>query len=254
MIAPFTSNNSSTGRAHGFTLVELAVVMIIVGLMLSSLLIPLSVQIDQKRYSETKDMLGVGIEALYGYAMSHTATDGKPYLPCPDTNNDGVEENRTAGACPSQEGRFPWSTLGLSRDDGWGNLVRYRVHPSFSNSSTGFTFTSTGTLRICKDSACATVISSGIPAVLVSHGKNGYGTYNAETNTVIQVPATLSANELENMDGRDNPRPGNNSADASDTTDVDFVSTTPSDSYDDVVVWMSPNVLFSRMLAAGKLP
>ncbi|MGB2832758.1 MAG: prepilin-type N-terminal cleavage/methylation domain-containing protein [Methylotenera sp.] len=239
---------------EGFSLVEMAVVLVILGLLLGGLLMPLTAQLDLKNYSETKRLLEDAKEALYGYAMSHAAIDGRPYLPCPDVNNDGLEEARVVNVCPSQEGRLPWNTLGLTRSDSWGNLLRYRVRPNFSNSANGFTLNSPATMRICQDNACATIISSNIPAVLVSHGKNGYGTYNAESGTVIQVPAGLSANELENMDGRDNPRAGNNIADTVDTGDVDFVSTFTSAGYDDVVVWISPNVLFNRMVNAGRLP
>jgi len=241
--------------AHrGFTLVEIAVVVVIVGLMLGGLLIPLSVQMDQKNYNETRRLMDEGKEALYGYAMSHSASDGKPYLPCPDTDNDGSEETRTAGACPSQEGRLPWATLGLQRADNWGNLLRYRVHPTFSDSTTGFTLGSTADFRICEDDACASVISTGIPAVIVSHGKNGYGAYNAAGGTIIAVPAGVSDNEIQNINGRNNPSAGNNTADTADTTDVDFVSTFVSDTYDDAVTWVSPNLLFNRMVSAGRLP
>lgn len=246
--------SNSSALTRGFTLVELAVVLVIVGIMLGGLLIPLTAQMDQKNYGETKKLLDDAKEALYGYAMSHSATDGKPYLPCPDINNDGAEEARTAGACPYQEGRLPWATLGLSRADSWGNLFRYRVHPTFSNSTTGFTLSSTANFQICESSACTSIISTGVPAVIISHGKNGNGAYNAETNTLITVSASASANELDNIDGRNNPTAGNNNADTADTADVNFVSTFVNDTFDDVVTWISPNVLFNRMVAAGKLP
>lgn len=247
-----TVNNKN--NLYGFTLVEMAVVLIILAILLGGLLIPLTAQMDQKNYGETKKLLEDAKEALYGYAMYHAATDGKPYLPCPDTNNDGIEQARVAGACPSQEGRLPWVTLGLSRSDSWGSLLRYRVDPNYSNSVSGFILGAPANLRICQDSGCATIISDGIPAILVSHGKNGYGAYQAESGAVIQVPAGVSADELANMDGRDNPRAGNNTADTVDTGNVDFVSTFVSDTYDDMVVWISPNVLFNRMVTAGRLP
>ena len=243
-----------TSRNKGFTLVEIAIVLVVVGLLIAAFLIPLSSQIDQRNYGETKKQLEEAKESLYGYAMSHTATDSRPYLPCPDSNNDGLEQPRVAGVCPFQEGRLPWSTLGISRGDSWGNLIRYRVHPSFSNSVSGFTLSSAANFRICQDSACATLISTGIPVVLVSHGKNGYGTYSAESGAIILVPPSLSANELANMDGRDNPRAGNNSADTADTADVDFVSTFPSSTFDDLVIWISANTIFNRMVSAEKLP
>ena len=254
MTSFFRKNQSLSG----FTLVEMAIVLVIIGLLVAAFLTPLSAQIDQRNYGETRKQLEDAKEALYGYAMSRSAVDNKPYLPCPDTNNDGLEQPRGAGVCPFQEGRLPWVTLGLTRSDSWGNLIRYRVHPSFSNSSVGFTLNSltappTPLFRICQDSACAVVISTGIPVVLISHGKNGFGTYNAESGTMAQVPAGIP-NEIANMDGRDNPRSGNNTADTVDTADVDFVSTFPSNTFDDVVTWVSPNILFNRMVNAGKLP
>ncbi len=240
-------------RSQGFTLIEMAVVLVIIGLVLGGLIVPIAVQMDQRRYSETNSRLENARNALLGYAMSHTAANGKPYLPCPDTDGDGLEENRVAGVCPSQEGRLPWTTLGIEKGDSWNNLIRYRVHPTFSNNTTGFSLSSSANFRICQDAACATIISTSIPVVLVSHGKNGYGARTSQGATLF-VPATISADELENIDGRNNPSAGNNTADTADTADVDFVSTTISNTFDDVVVWISPNVLFNAMVSAGKLP
>jgi hypothetical protein len=212
-------------------------------------------QMDQQRYSETEKTLQEAKEALMGYAMGHTAVDNRPFLPCPDTDNDGVEQARVAGACPFFEGRLPWATLGLNRTDAWGNLIRYRVDANFSNSNNGFTFTTAAAnnIRVCRDNACVAVTVNRLPAVLVSHGKNGFGAWTGQL-TVNTVPATISNNELENIDGRDNPRAGNNTADIADTADADFVQSFPSDTFDDVVAWISPNILFNRMVAAGRLP
>ncbi|MGQ0443390.1 MAG: type II secretion system protein [Methylophilaceae bacterium] len=245
-----------TNKNQGFTLVEMSIVLVVIGLLVAAFLTPLSAHIDQRNYGETNKRLEEAKEALYGYALSHAATtDGRPYLPCPDTNNDGLEEVRNgAGVCPSQEGRLAWVTLGLERADSWGNLFRYRVHPNFSNSATGFSLSSLANLRVCQNSACSFINANDTPAIIVSHGKNGYGSYNGESGTVIQVPVSLGADELANMDGRDNPRPGNNTADTVDTANVDFVSTVQASTFDDVVVWVSPNILFNRMVAAGRLP
>ena len=131
------------------------------------------------------------------------------------------------------EGRIPWVNLGVGRIDAWNNRFRYHVTPAFSNNATGFVLTSTGTLRVCADSACATIVANNVPAVIVSHGKNGAGAFNSAAGTNA---GSLDANELENSDGDD-----------------DFVSKTPDPSYDDLVVWLSPNVLFNRMVAAGRL-
>lgn len=218
---------------RGFTLVELAIVMFIVALLIGGMLLPLATQQDIRANGETEKTLGEIRDALIGYAASHSATDTKPYLPCPDTDDDGAE-NRTGNACTSQEGRIPWSDLGAGRMDAWTNRFRYRVTPAFSNSATGFTLTSVGTLRVCTENTCATSLASAIPAVIVSHGKNGSGAYNSEggTNT-----ASTDANELENTDGDDN-----------------FVGKSADTVYDDLTSWVSPNILFNRMIAAGRLP
>ncbi len=221
---------------RGFTLTEMAVVLVIVALLIGGMILPMSAQQDMRANVETQKMLGDIGEALYGFAASHSASDGKPYLPCPDTDNDGVE-NRSAspGPCVNQEGRIPWSDLGLGQVDAWNNRFRYRVTAAFSNSSTGFQLTgSAGTLRICTDNSCGTTLATGIPAVILSHGKNGAGAANSAggTNT-----APTSADELENTDADD-----------------DFVSKVAVAGFDDPVIWVSPNILFNRMIAAGRLP
>ncbi|MDX9994318.1 MAG: type II secretion system protein [Rhodocyclaceae bacterium] len=221
---------------RGFTLTEMAVVLVIVALLIGGMILPMSAQQDIRSTVETQKLLSEVSEALYGFAASHSASDGKPYLPCPDTDNDGTE-NRAAspGACASQEGRIPWSTLGLGQADAWNNRLRYRVTAVFSNSATGFQLTgSNGTLRICTDNACGTSLATGIPAVILSHGKNGAGAFNPAGGT---NSAPTDADELENAD-----------------TDDDFVSKVHAAAFDDSVAWISPNILFNRMIAAGRLP
>lgn len=219
---------------RGFTLTELAIVLVIVGLLLASLMPSLTAQTDQRHYNETAQTMQEIRDALLGYAAAHSATDGKPHLPCPDTDDDGIE-NRTGSNCTSDEGRIPWSDLGITRWDSWNNRIRYRVTSTFSRNNIGITLASTGNMRICPDAACATALTSSIPAVLVSHGKNGFGAFNASggTNT-----APTGADELVNTN----------------TADTDFVSHTPTPDFDDMVVWLPMTILFNRMVAAGRLP
>jgi prepilin-type N-terminal cleavage/methylation domain-containing protein len=221
-------------RPGGFTLTEMAMVVFIVALLLGAMMLPLAAQIDSRDNSEAQKTLLEIREALVGYAASHSAADGKPYLPCPDTDDNGTE-NRAGSNCTSSEGRVPWVTLGIGRFDPWNNRYRYRVTSVFSRSDIGFTLTSAGTLRVCTDSSCGTSIATAVPAVILTHGKNGLGAFNSSggTNT-----ASSNNNEIENY-----------GADAN-----DFVSKEADPAFDDLVVWLSPNILFNRMVAAGKLP
>lgn len=206
---------------RGFTLTEMAVVLVIVALLVGGMILPLSAQQDLRNVAETQKLLADVGEALYGYAASHKAGDNRPYLPCPDIDGDG-RENRTGNACTNQDGALPWADLGLGRQDAWGNALRYRVTAAFSNSATGFTLLATGDMRICESAACTSVIANSVPAVILSLGKNG-----------AAAPAT--ADEQENTDG-----------------DSDFVQRTQASSgFDDVLAWLPTGVLINRMISAG---
>lgn len=203
------------------------------------MLIPLSARQDLQANADTKRQLDEIGEALIGFAASHAVADGKPYLPCPNTNGDGAEGSRTSGACDAQEGTIPWQTLGVGREDAWANRFRYRVSPAFSNSASGFALASVGTLRVCDAAACTGLLASSLPAVVVAHGKNGYGAINASGGT--------------------NPTPPGNDEKANQDGNNDFVSHAGSpggsaNEFDDLVAWISPNVLFNRMISAGRLP
>lgn len=241
-----TRNHHGSGRRHrgrGFTLAEMAIVLLIVALLAGAMLVPLAAQIDQRATSEVKRSLGEIREALVGYAASHTATDGKPYLPCPDTDNDGTE-NRPTAACAAQEGNVPWATLGIGEVDPWNNRLRYRIHASFSNSTAGFALTSVPNLRVCSANGCAasSILASALPVVFLSHGKNGAGATNSQGGA-NPAPAAPQTDELANTDGNN-----------------DFVSHPPSAAgsaggeFDDEVAWLPTSILFGRMIAAGRLP
>ena len=118
-------------RSRGFTLIEMAIVLVIITILIGGLAMPLSAQIQARRIAETKKTLEETREAILGYAMTHScscaynavgpagtlysspqttcASTSCPtnnpsltavtlqhaYLPCPDTDNppDG-KENR----------------------------------------------------------------------------------------------------------------------------------------------------------------
>lgn len=211
----------------GFTLVEMAIVLIIVGLLVAGLITPLGVQRDIRDYAETRAELAETREALMGFALTHRATiTSNPHLPCPDTTGDGVEDRDAAGACLNVTGSLPWATLGLGRSDSWGNGYLYSVAPAFSNNVNGFDLTSIGGIAI-KNTVGGANLATAIPAAILSKGKNGFGT---------------------STDEQENTADGN----------VTFVSKSQievaANAFDDVVVWIPPTILISRMVSAGRLP
>src|SRR5690606_6684937 len=85
-----------------------------------------------------------------------------------------------------------------------------------------------GMLRVCSTTACGagSVIADSVPAIVYSMGSNWASI------------ATASAEEQANDDGG-----------------PDFVSTTYSEeNFDDLLVWLSPYTLFSRLVSTGSFP
>ena len=245
---------------RGFTLIEIAIALFIITLLLASVLVPLTTQVDQRQVSETQKMLEDIKEALIGHAIT------KGYLPCPDRTsggvgaagsndvaNDGIEDYNTGtGACFSTTatGNVPWQTLGLGAMDPWGNRFRYRVDTDFAHHTTLFNFATSADLCVgLTSTSCAspftgrlTVASpDGAVAVIISHGKNGFGAMSSLTNTTR--PAPTSADELDNSAGG---------------TSYTSRTITPLGSgageFDDILIWLGKYTLFNRMVSAGKLP
>ena len=80
----------------GFTLVELAIVLIIVSLLVGGMLMTLDAQIDQQKAKDTQKILSDASDALIGYS----AINGR--LPCPaSSTSNGVESfcTNTGATC-----------------------------------------------------------------------------------------------------------------------------------------------------------
>lgn len=238
---------------NGFTLIEMAIVLMIVGLLLGGLLVPLSAQMDQRNISDTQKALSEIKEALIGYAMAN----GR--LPCPAVSTTptgqtvsgvsaGTAVPLSSNVCPILTGVLPWATLGVNETDAWGDRYTYRVNSSFADATDGtgascavttgvsFQLCSTGSLTVLSAASGGVTISGSVPAVIISHGKNRAGAYTPQGT---QVAVGSNADEVENSDG---------------TADNNYVSHTLTLTFDDLVVWISPNILNNRMVAAGKLP
>lgn len=229
-------------QQFGFTLVEIAIVLVIIGLLITGLLTPLTAQYDLKSYSETRERIANIKEAVTGFAL----VNGR--LPCPAI---GTVASGSVGAglevctLTSTTGVVPWATLGLPETDAWNRRFTYQVTQSFTDATPdACAFGTTSSFALCSQGDIsinngAVTIATGIPVLVVSHGKNGFGAY---LPSGLRVPYT-SETTLEEQ----------NNANAS--YPPVYVSMTPTaQGFDDVVDWVSHNVLFNRMVTAGRLP
>jgi prepilin-type N-terminal cleavage/methylation domain-containing protein len=233
---------------RGFTLVEMAVVLVIVGLMLGGLLVPLSAQMDQRNYSETRKSMDEIKEALIGYALSHG------YFPCPaiSASNGAEDRDLVTKQCTggNRVGFLPWAELGVTQLDGWGHLFRYSVTLAYADSGTKISLSPLTpadiTIQTRDSSGGIQNLSnaSTIPAAIVSFGKNGVFGYSSDGTQVANTSAT-NVDEVTNGTGNGKT----------------FVSRVPTSNttvtggeFDDVVSWVPPNVYLNRMVTAGQLP
>lgn len=243
----------------GFTLVEIAIVLMVVTILLGYTVAMFPAQQNLKKYRQVDREMDEIVEHLIAFAQ----VNGR--LPCPDTSNgtgtiDGLEDqNATFNGCEAYFGFLPGRTLGVqgvydtigSLLDPWGSEYGYAVS-DIDNGTDGILVTVNGIraegmtnvnpdLFVCSDSAtvgndddCAAAasadVAANIPAVVISMGRDA-------------VLPSSSNIQIENTDDFHDG-----------TNDKVYISSSHRDDYDDEVRWISTNLLFSRMIAAEQLP
>jgi prepilin-type N-terminal cleavage/methylation domain-containing protein len=229
---------------QAFTLVEMAIVLVIVGLLMGGMLAPLSAQMEQRRVADTVKALEEARDALAGFA----ARNG--YLPCPAISASNGLEDRIGTRCGNGRrlGFLPWATLGLPKLDAWQHLYLYSVTPAFSDSGVPFRLNTPRDITIASRDAIGTLVPASaqndIPAVVLSQGRNGFGAFS---DVGVQAADMGQGNVDEKANFQSEGRI--------------FIARGQADNpaaaggaYDDIVVWLSPNILYNRMLAAQRLP
>ena len=256
------------GVSGGFSLVEIAIVIALLGLVLGTLVVPLAARFQAQKVEETRRELRAINEALVGFAIAN----GR--LPCPDRDRDGVEDAPCAQAA---EGFVPWAQLGVRPTDAWGRLFHYRVAAEFTaaarlgelcNPPNGDMRTPDGVLNLCDEgditvftrgddprisgvqSKARMALASVVPAVVVSLGSNGLGGTDFAGNVLANPTGA---------DERENLLDGNGEFVSRIPTRFrepcnDAVEALPFCEFDDLVGWVSANILFHRLVAAGILP
>jgi prepilin-type N-terminal cleavage/methylation domain-containing protein len=235
--------------SRGFTLAEMAVVVVIVALLIAGMILPISAQQDIRARQETEKTLNDIRDALVGFA----AANGR--LPRPATSaTNGAENPATCASDAACSGFIPWATLGVRKLDGWNKLIRYSVTPDFANVTITLNTVANRTVQT-RDSAGAAIYLAGqatcnttsqcIPAVVFSHGKRNWGTI--EAGNVLADESTTNVDEDDNEDGTGTHTNYFSRLPVSDTTK-------PGGEFDDMVVWLPTTILVSRLLSAGKLP
>lgn len=267
-------NNFNNYYHKGFTLVELAIVLVIIGVLLGGFVGTLASRIETTKRANTKQQLEDIKAAILGFAVA------KRRLPCPavakpaDLTELGQEQPVGGGACTAEHGFVPGRTLGLEGSynldnlllDTWGNPIRYSVTNWLNH-----TFTSAGAMKaitisglnpdyiVCDGDSTAsisctgsTAIANNIPFILLSLGKDG-------SNFVTTVAAVSDQGENSGEALVVANDTGENIAYTVANNQVfvkkDFSALgSAAGQFDDLVAWVSPYILYSRMIEGGVLP
>jgi len=260
----------------GFSLMELAVVLVIVALLLGGLLVPFGTQRDVEFMRATEKSLGEIREALIGFAaingrlpcpaqgtIASNNSLGNPitYCACSAAATTGVATFGSGIACitplanqlssDSVGGVLPWATLGLLETDAWGNRYTYQVSNMFARGVNpvetlfGASCTPTATPT---NAAFALCTPGAIGLLTAASG----GTTLAATVPAIVVSHGGNALGAYNKTGTKltSATAGTDEAENS-NGDATFVSNTI---IDDRLIWIAAPQLMSRMMTAGKLP
>jgi prepilin-type N-terminal cleavage/methylation domain-containing protein len=189
-------------------------------------------------------------------------------------------------ACTNSFGVVPWTTLGVPETDSWGRRFSYWVSPIFADglgvgtynntfpaaqnplctapiptpTQSSFALCSQGsfTVNTRSDSThTATAVGLVLPAVIISHGKNGFGAYTPAGSTLA---APIGADEIANATHTGAPGGVTTFYSRTQTPNPSPLGCNDNSAasafceFDDIVAMIASNTLIARMVAAGRLP
>lgn len=261
-----TSNDFNTvvfhrkivGSQRGFSLLEIIIALAILGFLLSGLFNGYGKIRDFDDYVENRLVMADVEQAFYTFVQVNG------FMPCPDTNGDGLENRETSAPfeCSDKNGTLPYLDLGVRATDVWGQAFHYSVNNRsdasgtleigdpdksasyFSNQTPpGFAFNTPpfGTIKgdgnytICAQSATvcdgttasADMVEQAAIAVVISYGVNGGNTWGG---------GAVTTQETENRD------------------DDNYFWQSSSGGSDDQLIWFSGyDVKYAYIKSAGAL-
>jgi prepilin-type N-terminal cleavage/methylation domain-containing protein len=275
-------------QTRGFTLIEMAIVLVIVTILIGGLVMPLSAQIQARRIAETQKTLAEAREAIVGYAMSNTTS------PCTCAYTSGVLDSPPTTTCPPSLCSATYTITGTASltlqqrhylpcpdklDDGDpattddGDGVEDRVGADCAQSVGYLPWV---TLGAAAQDAWGNRLSYAVTAPF-ANSSTGFSSTDpgnlqvcsasgcATINVAGDVPAVLMSYGpngwgARNVNGSTLKDPTSPDELENTNTDVNFVSRSPTKSdatsgeFDDLVVWISDGLLKSRVCPAGGCP
>lgn len=251
-------------KTKGFTLIELSIALVIVGLLLGTFLSVYSVQLQSSRLTATKQKQQLIKQALINFIAVNNR------LPCPAVatlSNPTIlggsinygKEAANPGTCTDTitsgevvTGVVPWVTLGLALEnveDGYYSMLTYQVVRAATNRTSktisglsgiinthyATPVTATNAANSCvvvgTNNPCAAVV------VILSHGSDGLGAYNS---TGLRNELPTGDDQLENTD--------NDNVFIAKDSSIDDVN-----SFDDILLPLTASELLAPLIQSGTI-
>lgn len=253
----------------GFSLIELALSMLILALVLGSLLRPIANQIEQQKYQQTEKDLEEIRQALYGFAMANgrlprpalSELDGREAADCGETPACAAPLGVDVGAGRACEkvlacnGFVPYATLGVGRADAHGKLFMYSVTRRFTEGTPKLKFSDEGLwtiqTRMSSDPGRLVNLAEKVVAVVRSFGARNFGRSIHGSN--IANDSGTNIDEIFNS----GIAPAGDAL-KSLTYRFRLPSTQENPAYggpfDDQMIWIPTSLYMRQMVQAGRLP
>jgi prepilin-type N-terminal cleavage/methylation domain-containing protein len=280
----------SMRHAHrGFTLIEVAICMVILGLVLTGLVVSLSQQLQQRRLMDTRTTLKDANDALLAFVTANAR------LPCPAlVGGNGIESTTAPGVCTAAAGLLPAVTLGLSNldangllNDGWADgsvfdnagvknyprAIRYSVARLLGTAQCNALTTAKLGLNACAASTRSNVgsalanVAGGGNGLFVCRSRGGMGALLNRCGTPANSLALNAVAVIWSQGPTGNDTLGNSldeNQNAGELTGVGiaraFVMRDPTGSaaaagrFDDVVSWVSWGAVADKLMVAWQVP
>jgi len=206
-----SSSNRKPSREAGFSLLELALVLVILGIMGGMALPLLKARISHAAILKTRDNQEYVLTAIAAFVAKNRR------FPCPAVphvtgENYGVEprERRCPGS--KAEGIVPFRTLGISENfakDGFKRWMTYVVDSNLADKEheNNIHAVSGGRLIVYNEQEQPVIVDQAprnpnfIALVLISHGESGVGAFVGNGQTTKIISDTSPPHKRENYDG-----------------------------------------------------
>jgi len=203
----------NSNRQKGFSLIMMAIVLIITGLIMAGIAASLNLHLKNKAISDTQKHITEVQNALQNYvatnnrlpcpsSLTAAATAAVEGAPAAGANCAAAGVTIVPGANPVIIGAVPFRALNIPREmtfDGWGNRLTYAVTrkllPAANGGTEDINASTVGAITYLDEKG---VTYAGNTHALISHGRVGRGAYNASGTLVL--PCNVGTTEGDNCD------------------------------------------------------